>query len=314
MRLGWWVPATLVLALGCDGEKDPAVDDTDPPEPEVALFEQLGGEEVLRDVISGFVGNVADDATINWMFANSDLDDLESKLYDQVCEATGGGCTYGGGDMISVHANMAITETQWSTLLLDFINALNEVADREATSGSKAVAAALRPSGTFDGSSPVDHLINALSAMHDDIVTDPDGEEVYFNQLGGISGVRGVMDSLLEIVAEDARINSFFAATDLGDLNDLLVEQVCEATGGYCVYSGRSMLDTHRGLCISDADFDALVGDLLMAIDDVTRYDPERDGPDGHQYSAALDGSKPFDALLNVLAGMRGDIVETCNR
>lgn len=307
----WWLPAVFVL--GCNGN-EPTGDDTDTPEPQPVLFEQLGGEEVLREVISTFVGNVAGDATINWMFANADLDDLEAKLYDQVCAATGGGCTYGGGDMATVHAGMGITETQWSSTMLAFLNALETVSEDQKLNGSKEIGAALLPSGTFDGSSPVDALVNALSAMHDDIVTDAAGDQVYFNQLGGLEAVAEVVDTLLEIVADDARINSFFAETDLGDLGDLLVEQICEATDGYCVYSGRSMLAAHAGLCISDADFDALVGDLLMAIDEVTHYDAERDGPDGHAYSPTLDGSKPFDALLTALAGMRGDIVETCNR
>jgi hemoglobin len=76
-------------------------------------------------------------------------------------------------------------------------------------------------------------------------------------------------------VGEDARINGYFAETDLAALNTLLVEQICEATDGYCVYSGRSMLEAHAGLCISDGDFDALVEDLLAAINKSTRYDPD---------------------------------------
>lgn len=313
MRLGWWMPAAFALALGCDGgEKDPAGDDTDSPTPDAPLFEQLGGEDVLRDVVSAFVGNVADDATINWMFANTDLDALEGLLYDQICEATGGGCTYGGRDMVTVHAAMAITETQWSVTLVDFINALNEVADAQAGADNKDVAAALRPSGTFDGSKAADHLVNALSAMHGDIVTDADGDTAYFNRIGGVEGISSLVGTLLDNVGADIRINGFFADTDLRELRQLLVEQICEATGGYCVYSGRSMVATHAGLCITDEDFDALVGDLLAAIDSETRYNADRDGPDGHQYSAALDGSKLFDPLLITLSGMRGDIVEDC--
>ena len=57
-------------------------------------------------------------------------------------------------------------------------------------------------------------------------------------------------------------------------------------------------------------DFDALVEDLLAAINKSTRYDPENGS--APPYSAALDGSGLFDTLLIVLSGMRGDIVETC--
>ena len=67
-------------------------------------------------------------------------------------------------------------------------------------------------------------------------------------------------------VAADARINSFFAHTDIARLKRLLVEQICAGTGGPCSYTGRSMPEAHRGMRITDAQFDALVQDLVKAV------------------------------------------------
>ena len=47
----------------------------------------------------------------------------------------------------------------------------------------------------------------------------------------------------------------------------MLVDQVCEASGGPCKYSGQSMPDAHRGMNITDADFTALVEDLVKSLD-----------------------------------------------
>ena len=139
--------------------------------------------------------------------------------------------------------------------------------------------------------------LGALAAMQTDIVTDAAGDTVAFNQLGGRAAVEAVVDEFIAVVGADSRISGFFATSDLDALNGLLVEQICEATGGYCTYSGRSMCETHDGMGVSESDFDALVGDLLAALDTL-----------GVPY--ALDGSAVIDPLLLALVGMEGEIVD----
>ena len=46
-----------------------------------------------------------------------------------------------------------------------------------------------------------------------------------------------------------------------------LVDQICNATGGPCKYKGKDMVTAHKGMNISDADFNALVEDLVAALD-----------------------------------------------
>jgi hemoglobin len=264
-----------------DGETDTDTD-TAP-----SLFDDLGGEAAVHAVIDGFLVHVAANAEINWFFANTDLVALNTSLYDLVCETTGGGCAYTGADMASAHVGMAITDAQFDSMAGDLLATLDDL-------GVPYTA------GTFDGGLPADILVSAILDMRGDVVTDAAGDLVYFNQLGGHAAVEAVIDGLLANVAADARINGFFATTDLVELDRLLVEQVCEATGGHCAYSGRDMATAHAGLCIGQADFDALVEDLLLALDAL-----------GVPYSANLDGSEIADDLLNVLLGMQGDIV-TC--
>ena len=47
-----------------------------------------------------------------------------------------------------------------------------------------------------------------------------------------------------------------------------LYEFVCQATGGPCTYTGRSMEESHSGLNLIDKDFDAFVGDLAGALNE----------------------------------------------
>ncbi|MET0230346.1 MAG: group 1 truncated hemoglobin [Rhodanobacteraceae bacterium] len=93
----------------------------------------------------------------------------------------------------------------------------------------------------------------------------PRGDSLY-RALGGREGIGKVVDASLVEIHGDTRIAFFFEKTDLADLRRLLVEQLCAATGGPCTYSGRTMEESHSGLNITDADFDAFVEDLVRAM------------------------------------------------
>jgi len=88
-----------------------------------------------------------------------------------------------------------------------------------------------------------------------------------YDRLGGQPAITAVVDDFVGNVAADARINAFFAHTDIPRLKHLLVEQICQASGGPCVYEGRDMKTTHAGMNINDAQFNALVEDLKRSLD-----------------------------------------------
>ena len=88
-----------------------------------------------------------------------------------------------------------------------------------------------------------------------------------YERLGGKPAITAVIDDFIGNVAADTRINKRFAGTDVPRLKTMLVDQVCEATGGPCKYTGRNMRDAHAGMKITDAEFNALVEDLVKSLD-----------------------------------------------
>lgn len=88
-----------------------------------------------------------------------------------------------------------------------------------------------------------------------------------YEQFGGRPGIEALVEELLVRVLEDERIAGQFAEVDLVNLNDRLVEQICVEVGGPCEYTGRTMAESHEGLAITEADFNALVEDLVAAMD-----------------------------------------------
>src|SRR5215470_17813587 len=83
-----------------------------------------------------------------------------------------------------------------------------------------------------------------------------------YERLGGKEAITAVVDDFVGRVAADKRINGFFAKANVPRLKRRLVDQICEATGGPCTYTGKDMKTAHKGMGITDADFNALVEDL----------------------------------------------------
>jgi len=88
-----------------------------------------------------------------------------------------------------------------------------------------------------------------------------------YDRLGGAPAISALVDDGLANIAADSRINRRFASTSIERLHRNMVELVCARTGGPCVYSGRNMADAHEGMYITDAEFDALVQDLVRSFD-----------------------------------------------
>jgi len=122
-------------------------------------------------------------------------------------------------------------------------------------------------------------------------------EKSLYSRLGGKKSIAAVVDEFVGRVAADKRINAFFGATAsdpkrLKRFKGNLVDQICEASGGPCKYKGKTMKAAHMGLGISGGDFNALVEDLVGALDKFKVGQHEK------------------DQLLGALAPMKSDIVE----
>jgi len=88
-----------------------------------------------------------------------------------------------------------------------------------------------------------------------------------YDRLGGKPAIEKVVDQFVANIAADNRINQRFAKTNIPKLKTDLVNQVCEATGGPCKYTGRDMVTTHKGMKITKEEFNWTGGHLAAALD-----------------------------------------------
>lgn len=119
-----------------------------------------------------------------------------------------------------------------------------------------------------------------------------------WERLGGESGVRKIVDEFVVLAVADLRVDFTrggkhpLTAETAAHLKKELVDFVSQAAGGPYRYAGRGMKEEHRGMAITDAEFDALVADLKQSLR--RNQVPPEDA----------------DALLGLAEATRKDIVE----
>jgi hemoglobin len=120
----------------------------------------------------------------------------------------------------------------------------------------------------------------------------PPKDDSLYQGLGQRPGIQRIVEGMLIIAVKDERIGERFKKIDIVRLRDKLVEQLCVESGGPCTYTGESMAESHKGQNLTRSDFNALVEDLIDAMDAEGVSVPNQ------------------NRLLARLAPMRGEVIE----
>jgi len=114
-------------------------------------------------------------------------------------------------------------------------------------------------------------------------------------RLGGYDALAAVTDDFIGRLATDKTLARFFAGhskDSLSKIRQLVVDQLCAATGGPCVYIGRDMKTAHQGMGITEADWNTAAGHLTATLDKFKV--PEREKAE----------------VLGAITSLKNDIVE----
>lgn len=116
-----------------------------------------------------------------------------------------------------------------------------------------------------------------------------------YERLGGYDAIAAVVDDFLGRLLQDPKFTRFFSghSTDSKQqIRQLVVDQLCAATGGPCVYKGRDMKTSHAGLGISEEDWNATVNHLVATLEKLKVPQQEK------------------DEVIGLIASLKKDIVE----
>lgn len=87
-----------------------------------------------------------------------------------------------------------------------------------------------------------------------------------YEQLGGSGGIAALTDASIDHYAADPRVAPTFAHADIGRFRRMFAQYLCQLADGPCLYKGDSMAEVHRGMHLSDTQFNALVEDFTAAM------------------------------------------------
>jgi hemoglobin len=116
-------------------------------------------------------------------------------------------------------------------------------------------------------------------------------DDTLYRALGGRENLVRIVDYSTDLWLIDPRIKDTFDNLNIERFKRRLVDQLCELSGGPCHYTGRNMYESHKGLYLNRAHFNALVEGL-------------QDGMDKYGVPFRVQ-----NRLLAILAPMEHDIV-----
>jgi hemoglobin len=105
-------------------------------------------------------------------------------------------------------------------------------------------------------------------------------QESLYKRLGGYDALAAVTDDFIGRLASDPALKKFFEGHSIDSLHrirQLIVDQLCAATGGPCFYTGRDMRTAHKGLGITDSDWDIATKHLLATLEKFKVPQKEKD-------------------------------------
>ncbi|HUK90960.1 MAG TPA: group 1 truncated hemoglobin [Blastocatellia bacterium] len=122
----------------------------------------------------------------------------------------------------------------------------------------------------------------------------PQAKKSLYHRLGGYDAIAAVSDEFIGRLATDKELSRFFVGLNNESkkrVRQHVIDLLCATTGGPCLYLGQDMKTAHRGLGITEQDWDRAVKDLVETLD---------------KFKV---GRQEKEELLGALSGLKNDIV-----
>lgn len=100
--------------------------------------------------------------------------------------------------------------------------------------------------------------INSLNIERTSMLT-----KSLYERLGGYDGIVGFVNDLLPRLQNDSQLGRFWknrGDDGIAKEKQLLIDYVCASAGGPMLYTGRNMTLSHKGMGITESDWDIFLG------------------------------------------------------
>ena len=88
-----------------------------------------------------------------------------------------------------------------------------------------------------------------------------------YTRLGGAEGIRRIVDDVMTAHLNNPVVSERFRkAEDLGRMKTKACEFFCAGAGGPEAYTGKDMIAAHKGMKITEQEYEAVTDDILSAL------------------------------------------------
>jgi len=104
-------------------------------------------------------------------------------------------------------------------------------------------------------------------------------EKTLYERLGGYDAISAVVNDLLPRLESDSRLGRFWEHRGEDGINrekQLLIDFLCANAGGPLLYTGRDNKTSHRGMGVSETDWEKFIGHLNATLDNFQLPTQER--------------------------------------
>jgi hemoglobin len=229
------------------------------------------GEERVRKIVGEFVDDILQNPGVNfsrdgkYKMTPSRSEELKKRMVELASEAMGGPLKYSGKPMSLIHEGMNIKAEEFTTLVsrleLKLMRYGIEEEDRKKVlnwveSTRKNIVA---------GKQPLKIPVIPPPAPNA-------APRTLWERLRGEEGAKKIVDDFLDPALEDPKVNFFRGGPKMGAdqikaMKSKFVDLISHYGGGPRTYNGRAMLDIHRLMGITDAEFDRMLLHLSNALE-----------------------------------------------
>jgi hemoglobin len=117
-------------------------------------------------------------------------------------------------------------------------------------------------------------------------------EKTLYERLGGYDAISAVVKDLLPRLMSDSQLGRFWENRGADGINreeQLLIDFLCSSAGGPLLYTGRDNKTSHKGMGISESDWEKFIGHLNATLEKFELPQQERDDVTGFIESTKAD-------------------------
>lgn len=274
---------TVLDRIRKDTNPNPTKPETKPETPvtKKTMWDRLGGEKGVTKIVNDVIDRASDDPAVDLTRGGkfTVTPDLKKRIVELISEKTGGPLKYKGPPILPDDFKpLHIKQSQFDAFVKDTRNVLMD-------------------DGVSDSDAKV--ILDFIKMHKNAVEVAKPMPKALWDKLGGEQGVKKVVDDLVKRAASDPKVDFTrggkykLDGEEIKHLKKALVDLISSWTGGPFKYDGKNMTEAHKGMRITNEQFDAFAKDFQTALKD---------------HGATAEETKPVMAKVDAL---RKDIVES---